>query len=451
MAAPIRSQAEIDTIINKGNNTLADLGFEISNDAKRGEDLTETGFRDKVYRLILLRAYLRNIIDPNTSEPRLFYTAAANQLKFNNLLNAIVALSNQSSSAGAIPRINSAIGTVIYYPSTSGPSTGGGSSSGGPANPGGVTFQNVNISAPGEVVDRMDAANNDYAFYIIRVNGSGSGEGSRLDIVGANWRGGSTPVITTYRGDGVGGTVPVTVYYSAAIVSGQMELTCNVPTDGWSVKGTRISFENISFQNAQGPLPTGGTLAQYLRKSSSVDFDAAFATIQLSEIAGLATALANRLLLAGGTMTGPIDMGSNKITSLDDGADPGDAVNKGQMDAAASSGTYTPTFTSISNDDGSSANGSWFYTKIGSIVTVSGQIIVDPTASGVQTIVDFTIPIASSFSTTGQLAGNAATGQSGAETGIVQSQAADDRARLTFYSVGTGPTVMGVTFQYRII
>lgn len=333
--APIRSQAEITTIINKAQNTLADLGYDIVGDGKRGDDLTEVGFRDKVYRLILLRAYLKNLIDPNTGSPRLYYSATANKLALNNILNALVALSDISATSGGIPRILSPTGTVVYYPSSSGPSGGGQGSSGGPAAPGGVTFQNVSVSSPGEVVDVLDAANNDYAFYIIRVSGSGSGEGSRLDIVGVNWRNASTPVITTYRGDGVGGTVPVTVYYSAAIVSGQMQLTCNVPTDGWNVKGTRISFENISFQNAQGPLPSGGTVGQYLRKSSSTDFDAAFAAILMSEVTGLATALNNRLLLAGGTMTGPINMGSNKITSLDDGTSAGDAVNKGQLDGKA--------------------------------------------------------------------------------------------------------------------
>lgn len=44
--------------------------------------------------------------------------------------------------------------------------------------------------------------------------------------------------------------------------------------------------------------------------------------------------LANYLPLAGGTMTGPIAMGSNKITGLGNGTNSGDAVNKGQMDAA---------------------------------------------------------------------------------------------------------------------
>ena len=43
-----------------------------------------------------------------------------------------------------------------------------------------------------------------------------------------------------------------------------------------------------------------------------------------------------KLALAGGTMSGNIAMGSNKVTGLANGTDSGDAINKGQLDAAVS-------------------------------------------------------------------------------------------------------------------
>lgn len=53
-------------------------------------------------------------------------------------------------------------------------------------------------------------------------------------------------------------------------------------------------------------------------------------------------ALALKLSLSGGTMTGPIDLGSNKITSLATGSNPGDGVNFGQLsNYASSSGLVT--------------------------------------------------------------------------------------------------------------
>ena len=41
-----------------------------------------------------------------------------------------------------------------------------------------------------------------------------------------------------------------------------------------------------------------------------------------------------KLSLTGGTMSGAIAMGSQKITGLADGVDPADAINKGQLDTA---------------------------------------------------------------------------------------------------------------------
>lgn len=336
MAAPIRSQVEIDAIINKANHSIADLGTEIIGLGKQGEQFTDVGFRDLAYRIILLRAYLKNVLDPTTGELKLYYTASANEKKLNVLLTAIAELSNKFSGPG-IPLIRGRRLPLYYYPSSNSLSSGSNSNSGGPATPGGVTFQNINVETPGEVVDSLDATSSEFAYYIISVRGTNSGEGSRLDIIGVMWRDSESPVITEYRGGDVGGTT-AGVTFSAALNGASIELTCNVPTDGWIIRGTRISYLNISFENAQGPLPTGGTAGQYLRKLSSTNYDAAFANIATSEITGLTTALTNlandillRLALAGGTMSGAIAMGNNKVTGLAEATANGDALRYEQL------------------------------------------------------------------------------------------------------------------------
>lgn len=330
MAAPIRSQTEIDNIINRANHTIADLGLEIINEENQGIDITDVDHRDKVYRLILLRAYLKNILDPTTAEPRLYYEASANEKPYNVLLDAIVSLSKVLDGPG-IPLIRGRRMPLYYFPSNSGASSGGSSNSGGPATPGGVTFQNNDVDSPGEVVDRLDASGSEYAFYIVNIRGTGSGEGSRLDILGVNWRNADTPVITNYRGNDVGGATSG-VGFAAAIVDGNLELTVLVPTNGWVIRGTRISFENISFQNVLGPLPTGGTAGQYLRKTSSADFEAEFASIAISEVALLVAALAEKVARDGSiAMTGNLPMGTNKLTGLAAGSQAGDSVRYEQV------------------------------------------------------------------------------------------------------------------------
>jgi hypothetical protein len=347
MAAPIRSQVEIDVIINKANHSIADLGTEILGLGKLGKQFTDVDFRDLGYRIILLRAYLKNVLDPVTGELKLYYTASANEKKLNVLLTAIAELSNKFSGPG-IPLIRGRRLPLYYYPSSNSLSSGSNSNSGGPATPGGVTFQNINVETPGEVVDSLDATSSEFAYYIISVRGTNSGEGSRLDIIGVMWRDSEAPVITEYRGGDVGGTT-AGVTFSAALNGASIELTCNVPTDGWIIRGTRISYLNISFENAQGPLPTGGTVGQYLRKLNSTNYDAAFADIIISEITGLVTALTNlqtnidneaatrsaddllRLLLTGGTMSGAIAMDNNKITGLAEATSNGDALRYEQL------------------------------------------------------------------------------------------------------------------------
>lgn len=345
MGAPIKSNEEITVILNKGNNAVADLGYEIVGDAKRGLQLDNLDFRDKVYRLILLRGYLKNLVKPEDGDWKNYYLASENEKKFNVLLDAVNQLSKGYGGPG-IPLIRGKRIPLLVYQTNPGNSSVP-TSTGGPATPGGVTFQNPDIDAPGEIVDSIDAASMDYAFYVIRVTGSGPGEGSRLDIIGVNWSGSNTPVITEYRGADVGGST-AGVSFSAALNGSNIELTCNVPTDNWSVKGNRISFENISFQNALAPLPIGGTLNQVLKKLSSANYDVGWGDIAISDITGLATqlvnltnALNNYLLLAGGVMSGNIAMGNNKVTGLAAASSNGEAVRYEQLQSVISSlGAY---------------------------------------------------------------------------------------------------------------
>lgn len=112
------------------------------------------------------------------------------------------------------------------------------------------------------------------------------------------------------------------------------------------------------------------------------------------------------------------------------------------------SGTYTPTLTNVTNV-AASANSAAQYLRVGSMVTVSGAVTIDPTAAG-STVLDISVPIASNFASVGQLAG---TGNAPAvnETAGIFANITDDRARLQFTAVATGNNVWYFHFTYRII
>lgn len=112
------------------------------------------------------------------------------------------------------------------------------------------------------------------------------------------------------------------------------------------------------------------------------------------------------------------------------------------------SGTYTPTLTNITNV-AASANSAAQYLRVGSMVTVSGAVTVDPTAAG-STVLDISLPIASNFASVGQLAGTA-NAPAPNESGAVFANITDDRARLQFTAVATINAVWYFHFTYRII
>lgn len=246
MSAPIRSAEAVQTIINKGQHAIADYGLEIVRDAKNGVDNSDPLFRQKILKLVLIRMFLQNILNDD-GELTNYYDDSANEKKLNNILTGILKLSGLSGGS-AIPKLTGINIPLVYYPSSNSYT-----SVNSEATPGGITFENTNVDAPGEIVDTIDASTSNYAFYIMNVIGTGPGEGTRSCTLLVTWRGNNTPTIAEYAGADVGGST-VGVTFSAAYNAGFIEITANVPTDNWIIRGSRISFYNISFQN----LPPNG-------------------------------------------------------------------------------------------------------------------------------------------------------------------------------------------------
>lgn len=114
-----------------------------------------------------------------------------------------------------------------------------------------------------------------------------------------------------------------------------------------------------------------------------------------------------------------------------------------------SSGVYTPTWTIIANLDAITGFES-MYMRVGDIVTVSGQIAIDPTAGAVVCRARATLPIASNLGSTADcmgVVGSASFGEAGAIIGDTTNDAAD----LFLLAVATSNHTCGFSFQYRVI
>ena len=120
-----------------------------------------------------------------------------------------------------------------------------------------------------------------------------------------------------------------------------------------------------------------------------------------------------------------------------------------RSDLALAAGTYTPTLTNVLNLSASSAQ-VCFWSRNGDVVTVSGVVNVDPVAAGA-TVLALTLPLASSFLTTYQCAGVAASAGVAGLVAAITADAVNDRALLSWVAVDVAAQDLSFTFQYRII
>ncbi len=139
-----------------------------------------------------------------------------------------------------------------------------------------------------------------------------------------------------------------------------------------------------------------------------------------------------------------VDGGTNADLSATGGANQvlqqttvGGNVSVGQLTTANISGlaasTYTPTLTGVANVAASTAFACQ-YLRVGSVVTVSGKLDVDPTAGATQTQLGISLPVASNFGAAEQCGGTAFA-PTPTYSGGIYADAANDRAQLDFTTV----------------
>ena len=186
-------------------------------------------------------------------------------------------------------------------------------------------------------------------------------------------------------------------------------------------------------QNAAFSIWTGNTEVQRLTVSTAGAFDFQGNTINSGAITSTGAITGNTIVKSGGT--------SSQYLMADGSTTTG---------GTATSGTYTPTLTNTTNISSSSVT-SASYIKVGNIVHVTIGLTVAPTTGGANTVLQFTLPTASSLSTQSKVGYGTQilVGSSTFGNGVVDCNATTT-ATFTWYSATSISSTVLIEFQYSL-
>jgi hypothetical protein len=115
------------------------------------------------------------------------------------------------------------------------------------------------------------------------------------------------------------------------------------------------------------------------------------------------------------------------------------------------SGTYVPTFVSVSNITGT-PSGTAQWTRVGNVVTVSGSVQVDPTTASTASSFTSTLPIASTFGSIADLAGTAVRDNNTAANICASIRGSSTIARFDFFcDTNVNSEAWYYTFTYEVL
>lgn len=189
-----------------------------------------------------------------------------------------------------------------------------------------------------------------------------------------------------------------------------------------------------------------------LSDGTGIDYTSATGVIALDTASTRNTDHALVTLTAGAGLTGGGDITGNRSFAV--GAGTGITVNADDvaLTVPTASGSYTPTLDNLSNVDSVTMIGTAKYMRVGSGVTVSLLVSVDPTVITAATGFNVSLPagLSSNFAGAGDCNGTAACGAL-QQSGFVVADATNDAARVIFLSTATSAESMSIIFEYEII
>lgn len=114
------------------------------------------------------------------------------------------------------------------------------------------------------------------------------------------------------------------------------------------------------------------------------------------------------------------------------------------------SGTYTPTLTNVANLDTSTPYEAQ-YLRVGTIVTVSGKVDVDPTLTATVTRLGISLPIASNLGANEDCAGVAFASGIAGQGAVILGDTVNDRAQMEWVAGDITNQSMYFIFTYSVI
>ena len=119
-------------------------------------------------------------------------------------------------------------------------------------------------------------------------------------------------------------------------------------------------------------------------------------------------------------------------------------------DLNALAGTYTPTLTNVANLSASTAY-ECQYMRVGSVVTVSGRVDIDPILAATSTQLGISLPVASNIGAVEDCAGTAFASGIAAQGAAILGDATNDRAQLQYVAGDITNQAMYFTFTYQVV
>lgn len=224
--------------------------------------------------------------------------------------------------------------------------------------------------------------------------------------------------------------------------------------DGISVAaGNRVLVKNqgSALQNGVYVVTAVGDASTAWRLTRSLDFDEPNEIVagKLFTIGEGTTNGKTQWLV---TTTGAVTIGVTNIT-FESNIVAGTGITKTNNTISTTltlSGTYTPTLTNVANLDASTPY-QCQYMRVGSVVTVSGLVDVDPTAGATPTELGISLPIASTLAAAQNCAGTAFASAIAGQGAAIMGDVANARAQMAWISGDTTNQPMYFNFSYLII